>query len=64
MNELIKKLWYMCTQQNVTQPLKKMEILETLLFATTWIKFEGIIAMRNVDERLIQYDLTHSWNLK
>ena len=44
--------------------LKKMEILETLLFATTWIKFEGIIAMRNVDERLIQYDLTHSWNLK
>ena len=48
MNELIKKLWYMCTQQNITQPFKKKEILETLLFATTWIKFEDIIAMWNV----------------
>ena len=53
------------TQWNITQPLKKNEILP---FATMWIELEGImlseISQSEKDRYQISYVFTHMWILK
>ena len=47
-------------QWNVTQPLKKDEIMP---FATTCMDLE-IVILNEVNQRQISYDIAYVWNLK
>ena len=52
----------MYTHWNITQPLKKNEIMP---FAATWVDLKIVILSEMSEtERLILYDIGYMWNLK
>ena len=56
--EWIKKMWYIYIQRNITQPLKKNEIVP---FSATWTDQE-IIILNEISQR--KADTIYTWNLK
>ena len=61
-NELTKKMLctYIYTQWNYSAMRKK----ETLPFAKTWVKFEGIVLSKISQRKTNTDDLTHMWNIE
>ena len=48
---------------HTTEYYSAMRKKEILPFATTWMKFEGIM-LSKINQRKIYYMMSHIWNLK